>query len=391
MIYLDNAATTRLDPQAAEYMTALLSEEYGNPSSAHAMGRSAKSIVESARRSAADLFRCRENEIFFTSGATEANNWAILGSAMQYRSDHRRKMGHIVSTAIEHHSVLRALEAFEREGGSYTLVEPDSRGYIRPEAIKKAMRRDTFLISVISVNNEIGTIQPVGEIGELAHERGCLFHTDAVQAAGHIPVSLGSGCVDLFSVSAHKMYGPKGVGLLYIRDGVKILPLLYGGMQERGRRAGTENVISIAGFGTALESARMNMGDAIKRVSQMADKLIELLYTIPGVEINGSGLEANEEIFDLFNTRHPGIISATIEGVNAEAMVIALDQRGVCASAGAACATGVSEPSHVIRALGKTEEEAKNTIRFSIGRYNRMEEIEEAFEIIKECVQQIRQ
>ncbi|MBQ9505304.1 MAG: cysteine desulfurase [Lachnospiraceae bacterium] len=391
MIYLDNAATTRLDHQAAEYMTALLAEEYGNPSSAYALGRSAKNIVESARRSAADLFRCKENEIFFTSGGTEANNWAITGVSLQYWSEHRIKRGHIVSTAIEHQSVLNALKLFEREGGSYTLVKPDSMGRISPESIKKAIRKDTFLVSVISASNEIGTIQSIRELAEAAHENGCLFHTDGVQAAGHIPLSLPGGDVDLFSASAHKMYGPKGVGLLYIKDGVKIQPLLYGGMQERGRRAGTENVTAIAGFGTALESARMNMGDEIKRVAEMSDKLIELLSSIPGVEINGSGLEENEDMFDLFNSRLPGIVSATIDGVRAEALVIALDQKGVCASTGAACATGAALPSHVLTAIGKSKEEAENTIRFSIGKYNRMEEIEEAFGIIKECVHQIRQ
>ena len=391
MIYLDNAATTRLDHQAAEYMTALLSEEYGNPSSAYGLGRAAKTIVDSARRSAADLFRCKEGEIFFTSGGTEANNWAIQGISAQYKSEHRRRSGHIVSTAIEHHSILKALEVFEREGGTYTLVEPDSRGMISPDAIRRAIKRDTFLVSVISANNEIGTIQPIGEIGKIAHENGCVFHTDAVQTAGHIPVSLLGEIVDLFSASAHKMYGPKGVGLLYVRDGIKIQPLLYGGMQERGRRAGTENVLAIAGFGTALESARMNMGDEIKRVTKMSDRLIELLGSIPGVTINGTGMDEGEEMFDLLNTRLPGIVSVTIEGVKAELLVIALDQKGVCASAGAACATGVSQPSHVIRALGRSEEDALNTIRFSLGKYNQMEEIEEAFGIIKECIQQIRQ
>lgn len=391
MIYFDNAATTRLDHQAAEYMTALLTEEYGNPSAAYELGRSAKNIVESARRSAADLFKCKESEIFFTSGGTEANNWVIQGVAAQYKSEHRRKSGHIISTAIEHHSVLKALEAFERDGGSYTLIEPDSRGRINPEKVKKAIKKDTFLISVMTANNEIGTIEPIRELGVIAHENGCLFHTDAVQAAGHIPINMAEGLVDFMSVSAHKMYGPKGTGLLYIKENSKIQPYLYGGMQERGRRAGTENVLSIAGFGTALESARMNMRDEIKRVTQMSDKLMELLSSLEGVTVNGAGLDGSEDMYDMFNSRLPGIVSATIDRVKAEDLVIALDQKGVCASAGAACATGIALVSHVMRALGKSEEEAKNTVRFSLGKYNRMDEIEEAFGIIRECVHQIRQ
>ena len=391
MIYLDNAATTRLDHQAAEYMTALLTEEYGNPSAAYELGRNAKKIVESARRSAADIFKCKESEIFFTSGGTEANNWAIQGLAAQNRLDHRKKYGHIISSAIEHSSVLKALETFERDGGSYTLIEPDDKGRINPDKVKKAIRRDTFLISVMCANNETGTIEPIRELGELAHENGCLLHTDAVQAAGHIPINVAEGFIDLLTVSAHKMYGPKGVGLLYVKEGISIQPFLYGGMQERGRRAGTENVLSIAGFGTALESARMNMRDEIKRVTQMGDRLMELLHSIPGVQINGAGLDGVEDIYDMFNSRLPGIISVTIDGVRAESLIIALDQKAVCASVGAACATGVNEPSHVLKAMGKSDEEIENTIRFSIGKYNRMEEIEEAFGIIKECVQQIRQ
>ncbi len=391
MIYLDNAATTKIDHQAIEYMTSLLADEYGNPSSAHALGRSSKNIVGSARSSAADLFKCKESEIFFTSGGTEANNWAIFGSAAQFRQEHKWKAGHIVASAIEHKSVLRALEIFEKEGGTYTLVEPDNKGRISPEAVKKAIKKDTFLVSVMSANNEIGTIEPIREIATTAHENGCLFHTDAVQAAGHIPIALTEGIVDLLSASAHKMYGPKGIGLLYIRDGVRIHSMLVGGMQERGRRAGTENLLGIAGYATALESARINMRDEIKRVTQMSDKLMELFASVPGVTFNGAGLDGTEEVYDMFTSRLPGIISITIEGVRAESLMIAMDQKGVCISQGAACATGVREPSHVIRAIGKTPEEAENTIRISIGKYNRMEEIEETFKIAKECIQQIRQ
>ena len=203
-------------------------------------------LAAAARRSAADLFKCKESEIIFTSGGTEANNLAIYGLAYQYKKDHKRKAGHIIASAIEHRSILRALELFESDGGSYTLVEPDATGRIRPEAVERVVRKDTFLVSVMMANNEIGTIEPIREIGFLAHKNGCLFHTDAVQAAGHIPISMAEGIIDLMSASAHKMYGPKGIGLLYVREGIEIQPLLVGGMQERGRRAGTENIFSKA-------------------------------------------------------------------------------------------------------------------------------------------------
>ena len=404
MIYLDNAATTPLDPQVLDTMLPYLTAEYGNASSLYDHGQRAKLAVTRARKQAASLIGAQPSEIYFTSGGTESDNWALIGAAEKAGG------GHIITTSIEHHAVLNTCAYLEKRGFHITYLTPDHTGMIDPEQVRAAIRPDTFLVSIMTANNEIGTIQRIREIGEIvrAAEQNILFHTDAVQAVGHIPVDVEEWQVDLLSASAHKLNGPKGVGLLYMRRGVKLPPFLHGGQQESGRRAGTENTAGIAGFGKAAELAGKrlaaeyalksdsaavdrnggktqdgtnNADDAVRRnVPLLRDHMIgRILSEIPGTTLNGGR-----------QSRLPGNVNICFDGIDGQQMVLVLNQRGVCVSAGAACASGDTEPSHVLKAIGVPYEKSLGSIRFSIDHQNTWEEINEAVDIVKETARRLR-
>lgn len=375
-IYLDHAATT---PIAAEVQTAMLEamcEAWGNPSSIHLFGRRARDLMDEARVTIAHALGCLDAELFFTSSGTESNNMAIFGSA-RVAPSHKH---HLITTAIEHHAVLHACRRLQEEGWEVTYLPVDSQGMVDPDAVRRALREDTWLVSVMHANNEIGTIQPIREIACICRERGVRLHCDAVQTFGLLDVKVEDLGVDMLSVSAHKLYGPKGVGALYLRGGVKIAPLLVGGAQERELRAGTENVPGIVGFARAVQLSEQVKQEQVERVGYLRERLRQRLQErLPDMQVNGNPRQSL-----------PSILSVTFRGVSAESLLIALDQRGIAASAGAACSAGSIEPSHVLLAIGMDEQEAMSTIRLSIGRGNTLEEIETAAEVIAEEVKRLQ-
>jgi cysteine desulfurase len=381
-IYLDHNATTPVHPAVLEAMLPYFGPEFGNPSSAHHFGQRASQAIEAARESVAALIGARSSEIVFTSGGTEADNAAIfgvVGRVLRAQGKSATAPCHVVTTAIEHDAVLNASRALEERGASVTYVPVGRSGIVSLEAIRAAVRPETALISVMHANNEIGTLQPIEEIGRLAAEAGILFHTDAVQSAGKIPVDVNRLGVDLLSLSAHKFYGPKGVGALFVRKGVQIDPLLRGGQSERGRRAGTENVAAIVGLGKACELARSEMSDAFAGVSELRDLLENsLLARIPGARVNGDP-----------GRRVPNTSSLMLPGVESESLIIALDLAGLACSAGAACSSGAVDPSHVLTAIGLTE--ARASLRLSVGRMNTRQEIDRAVELIAAAVARQRE
>ncbi len=372
MIYLDHAATTAAAPQVLEAMLPWFSEYYGNPSSVYAAANRSRQAIAAARRSCAALIGARPNEICFTSGGTEADNQALTGAVLLYREQKgSQTIPHIITTKIEHPAVLKTCAFLEERGCAVTYLDVDSCGRVDPSAVENAIRPETCIISVMTANNELGTIEPVREIGRIAHEHGVLFHTDAVQAYGHIPIDVNDLQADLLSASAHKLNGPKGTGLLYIRAGLQLPQLLHGGGQERGRRAGTENVPGIVGFGKAAELAAEQIHEQLERVTELRMLMEEeLKRQIPDILINGrnAGKEDREE-------RLPGTVHVSIPGVSAEMLLIMLDRAGICASAGSACSSGALEPSHVLRAIGLPDELLRSSLRFSIGAENTREEI----------------
>jgi cysteine desulfurase len=388
MIYLDHNATTPVDPRVLEAMLPYLGPEFGNPSSAHSVGQRASQAVERARESVAALIGARASEIVFTSGGTEADNAAIFGlftpkmisHALRAQMESGRESGgaplHLVTTAIEHDAVLNACRVLDGRGIAVTFVPVGRDGVVTPHAIRSAIRPETVLISVMHANNEIGTVQPIEEIARIAAEAHIRFHTDAVQSAGKIPIDVKRLGVDLLSLSAHKLYGPKGVGALFVRKGVEIDPLLHGGQNERGRRAGTENVPAIVGFGKACEFARENLEQASSHVSALRDRLeAGLLARIPGARVNGDSA-----------LRVPNTSSLMLPGAESESLVIALDLAGLACSAGAACSSGAVDPSHVLAAIGLTPAEARSSVRLSLGRTTTPEEIDRALELIPAAV-----
>ena len=376
MIYLDNAATTRLSDAARAAMEPFLAEEYGNPSGIYRLAAKSRAAVDRARGQCADLIGAEPREIFFTSGGTEADNWALV-SAFESFSE---KGKHIVVSKIEHHAVLRVCEYLASRGAEVTYVDADRDGRVDAEAVRRAIRPDTILISVMAANNETGTIQPTAEIGALAKERGILFHTDAVQACGHISLDVKRMNIDLLSASAHKLHGPKGVGFLYIRRGVRLKGFLRGGAQERGRRAGTENVAGIVGFGAAARERRLNMKDEAAEVARKRDLLIERLEAeIPGAYLIGSRTE-----------RLPNNVNICIPGTEGESLLIGLDLRGVAASSGAACSMGAVEPSHVLLALGLPYEDACSSVRLTLSGFTTEEEIQAAADALREVAAELR-
>jgi cysteine desulfurase len=370
MIYLDNAASTKLLKSAYDDMFPFIMDQYANPSAVYQFGVEARNAVDKARRKVAKSLDVTPDTIYFTSGGSEADNWAILSTL----ASHPGEKCHIISSKIEHHAILHTLEFAEKMGHEVTLLDVDSAGMVDPEDVKAAIKPNTVLITVMFANNEIGTVEPIVEIGKIAKEHGILFHSDCVQAYGHVPIDLDECNLDMISISSHKVYGPKGVGALYIRKGVKIGALIHGGSQERARRGGTENVSGIVGFGRAAEFVSNTLMERYEKEKALRDTMWKmLLEAIPEVKMNGS-----------VDFRVPGNLNVTFPGVKADSMLIRLDMAGICASAGSACTSGAVEPSHVLKAIGLSDEDAKSTLRFSLGIYNTLEEIMTTVETVRE-------
>jgi cysteine desulfurase len=375
-IYLDYAATTPTHPEVVKAMLPYFTEVFGNPSSIYACGQEAKGAIEEARANIADLIGAQDEEIVFTGSGTEADNFAIKGVA--YANEN--KGNHIITTAIEHHAVLETCHFLETKGFKMTYLPVDEYGMVNPEDIRKAITNQTILISVMQANNELGTIQPLAEIGKIAREAGIYFHTDAVQTVGHLPINVDEPGVDLLSMSAHKLYGPKGVGALYIRKGTKLLSFMHGGEQERGRRASTENVPGIVGFGKAVEIARQEMDEEGERLTYLRDKLISgLLGQIDHTCLNGHPTK-----------RLPNNVNVSISFAEGESMCLNLDLEGICVSTGSACSSSVTEPSHVMLALGLPPIQAHSSLRFSLGKWTTEEEINQVLEVLPRIVTKLR-
>ena len=375
-IYLDHAATTPVSKTVLEAMLPFFTEIPGNASAVYATGREARKAVEKARRQAAAAIGAEPREILFTGGGSESDNLAVKGTAFALQG----KGKHIITTAIEHHAVLHTCEWLEKQGFEVTYLRPDAEGRIDPQDVRNAIREDTILISVMAANNEIGTIEPTAEIGAIAREAGVTFHVDAVQAAGAVPIGVNAWNADLLSLSAHKFYGPKGVGALYVRRGVRIDPLIHGGEQERGLRAGTENTAGIVGMGQAIEEAAAALEENSRKTSFLRDRLTEgILSAVPDVKLNGPR-----------EGRLPNNCSVCFERVDGEALLLRLDLAGIAGSAGSACTAGSQETSHVLKAIGLTEEEARGSLRLTTGPENTEEEIDEAVRAVKEIVEDLR-
>lgn len=385
-VYLDHAATTQVLPEVVEAMLPFFTERYGNPSSVHAWGRAAHQGMEGARRQVAAVLGCRPREVVFTSGGTEADNLALKGVAWAYkRGGFEGKSptvgpGHIIISAIEHHAILHSAEELEHHGFETTVLSVDKYGMVDPDAVGRAMRHDTVLVSIMYANNEIGTIQPVRAIADIAHAGGALFHTDAVQAGGSLDINVASLGADLLSLSAHKFYGPKGVGVLYIKAGSPVLPIQHGGSQESRRRASTENVPGIVGLGAALTRAHQSLDSNATYMRDLRDRLIAGVGKIGSVHLMGHPEQ-----------RLPNNANFCIEGVEGETMLLKLDMRGIGASSGAACASGSTEPSHVLRALGVPKELAQGSLRLTTGVDNTPEDIEYALAVLESCVAELRE
>ena len=375
-IYLDNAATTRISPAALRAMLPCLEEHYGNPSSLYAFGQDARERLEHARAQIAARLHCEAKEVYFTSGGSEADNQALRSAARIGAAKGKR---HIVSTAFEHHAVLHTLDRLREEGFEVTLLDVHGDGLVRPAEVAAAIRPDTCLVSVMYANNEIGTIQPVAEIGRICREKGVLFHTDAVQAAGHLPIDVQEQNIDLLSLSAHKFHGPRGAGVLYARTGVRLTPLIEGGAQERGRRAGTENLPAIVGMAAALEEACRD-GDARRvRVAALRDRLIRGLARIPHAVLNGDPVQ-----------RLPGNVNFCFEGIEGESLLLLLDDEGICASSGSACTSGSLDPSHVLLAIGRPHEIAHGSLRLTLSEQTTEEEIDYTIDAVTRAVARLR-
>lgn len=377
MIYLDNAATTKTAPQAVEAMLPYFFEQYGNPSAVYSLGSSAKKAINRAKRTIAGAIGAKQEEIYFTSGGTEADNWALKAAAGACAGKGR----HIITTRIEHHAILHTCEYLQKAGYEITYLEVDSEGLVDPAGLRAAIRPDTILISVMFANNEVGTIEPIAEIGAIAREKGILFHTDAVQAFGQIPIDVEALHIDMLSASGHKMNGPKGIGFLYIRSGIKLGPLLHGGAQERNRRAGTENVPGIVGMEAATVQAMKGMEEKAARESRLRDYLIERIEKeIPHCRLNGHRTK-----------RLPGNVNFSFLCAEGESILIMLDLKGICASSGSACTSGALDPSHVLLALGLKQEEASGSLRLTLSEENTREELNYVVESLKEIVGRLRE
>jgi cysteine desulfurase len=376
-IYLDHASTTPADPEVVEAMLPWFTEEFGNPSTVYSLGLTAAGAVQEARESIADMIGAEADEIYFTSGGTESDNWAITGAA-----DALQKKGrHLVTSTIEHHAILETMEHLEKRGGAVTRVPVDSGGLVDPEDVRKAIRPDTILVSVMHGNNEVGTIEPIAEIGKITREAGVLFHSDVVQTAGKMPLDVSELGLDMLSMSAHKFYGPKGVGLMYLRKRNRVTPLFHGGAQERGRRAGTLNVPGIVGMAKALELCRERMAEDAAREAELRDRLWGGLSNgIEAIYLNGS-----------MEHRLPNNLNVRLDGIEGESMILMLDMEGICVSSGSACTTGSLEPSHVLLGLGIPQELAHGSLRVTLGRSTTAEHIDHFIKVFPPIVARLRE
>lgn len=375
-VYADNAATTKLSPAVLEAMMPYLTEEYGNPSSLYRFGNHAKRAIEQARKEVADVLGAEPFEILFTGGGTEADNW--VKEIM--RSLKARGKNHFITSAVEHHALLHSAQRLQKEGFEVTFIPVDREGRIDPEQVRAAIRPETGLVSIMFANNEIGTIYPIQEIGAICRQAGVLFHTDAVQAAGHLPINVKEMNIDLLSLSAHKFHGPKGVGAFYCRRGIPLPSLIDGGAQERGKRAGTENVAGIVGLGAALRLANEEMSETSARVSAMRDRLIDgILQTVPMCRLNGPR-----------HNRLPGNCNISFLGIEGESLLLRLDLAGIAASSGSACASSSLDPSHVLLAIGLPHEVAHGSVRLSLSDYNTEEDVDYILEKLPEIVSTLR-
>ena len=376
MIYLDNAATTKTRPEVVEAMLPYFTEYYGNPSSIYDFSSKSREAVAHARETIAASLGAKTNEIYFTAGGSESDNWALVATAEAYAS----KGKHIITSKIEHHAVLHTCEYLEKRGFEVTYLDVDEQGIVKLEELKKAIRPDTILISIMFANNEIGTIEPIRQIGQIAREHGILFHTDAVQAYGHVPISVDEYNIDMLSASAHKLQGPKGIGFLYIRKGVKIRSFIHGGAQERKRRAGTENVPGIVGFGKAAEIAFATMEERTQKERQLRDYLMEkVMEKVPFTRINGSRAE-----------RLSNNVNFAFQFIEGESLLIKLDMAGICGSSGSACTSGSLDPSHVLLAIGLPHEIAHGSLRLTLSDENTREEMDYVADQIREIVEYLR-
>lgn len=375
-IYVDNAATTKTSRTAIEAMLPYMDKIYGNPSSLHSVGQVAADALRKAREEAAEVLGCEPNEITFTSGGSEADNQALVSAAA---IGARKGKKHIISTAFEHHAILHTLKKLEKEGFEVTLLNVHENGMVSAQQVADAIREDTCLVSVMYANNEIGSIQPIAEIGAVCKEKGVIFHTDAVQAVGHVHINVKEENVDMLSLSAHKFHGPKGVGLLYARKGVRLTNIIEGGAQERGKRAGTENIPGIVGMVAALKEANANIDANAEKVSALRDRLIEGLEKIPHSALNGDRTK-----------RLPGNVSFCFEGIEGESLLLLLDAKGICASSGSACTSGSLDPSHVLLAIGRPHEVAHGSLRLTLSEENTQEEIDYIIEETTKVVKYLR-
>lgn len=375
-VYFDHSATTATAPEVASQMVEYMTNTFGNPSSVHAFGREAKKAVIHARKQVADLIGANPEEILFTSGGTEGDNMALRGIA----EANKKRGNHIITTQIEHHAILHTCEALEKEGYRVTYLPVDEYARINPQDVADAICDDTILISVMFANNEVGTIQPIAEIGKIAKEKGIYFHTDAVQAVGNYPIDVNEYGIDLLTISSHKFHGPKGIGALYIRKGVRIKPILFGGAQEKTLRPGTENTPGIVGLGKAAELAQAELTDKINRVQKLRDKLIAgITERIPEAKLNGHP-----------TLRMPGNVNFSFRYIEGESLLLNLDIKGIAASSGSACTSGSLDPSHVLLAMGITHEIAHGSLRLSLGRENTEEDVDYCLEVLPEIVARLR-
>ena len=376
IIYLDHAATTKCAPEAVQAMLPYFTEYYGNASTIYQLGAQSKKAIQNTRSKIAESLHADSSEIYFTAGGSESDNWALVATAEAYAS----KGKHIITSKIEHHAILHTCEYLEKRGFQITYVDVDANGIVKLDELEKAIRPDTILISIMFANNEIGTIQPIEEIGRIAKEKGILFHTDAVQAYGHVPIDVEALHIDMLSASGHKLNGPKGIGFLYIRKGVKIRSFVHGGAQERGRRAGTENVPGIVGLGVAIEKAFSGMEERIQRETKMRDYLIERIEKeIPYCRLNGDRVK-----------RLPGNVNFSFEFIEGESLLIMLDMKKICASSGSACTSGSLDPSHVLLAIGLPHEIAHGSLRLTLDHENTIEEMDYVVDAVREIVEKLR-
>lgn len=375
-IYADNAATTKMSELAIEAMLPYMRDIYGNPSSLHSVGQEAAEVLLGAREKMAKCLGCEAREIYFTSGGSEADNQAIISAANRGA---RKGKKHIISTAFEHHAVLHTLKKLEKQGFEITLLPVGEMGMVNPDDVRNAIKDETCLVTVMYANNEIGTIQPIEKIGEICREKGVIFHTDAVQAAGHLKINVNEQNIDMLSLSAHKFHGPKGVGALYVKSGIVVSNIIEGGAQERGKRGGTENIPAIVSMAAAFEDACSKIDENAKRLTKMRDRLIEGLSKIPHSILNGDA-----------KNRLPGNVNMCFEGIEGESLLLMLDMHGVCASSGSACTSGSLDPSHVLLAIGRVHEIAHGSLRLSLSEYNKEEEIDIIINAVTEVVSYLR-